>query len=262
MTQADEPTRGEIWAARKWLAAHGVHVRRPTRLLSIRLGTRYDVRRLRLGFFVLLAVPAVFGAIGYELLLYRYGTDMTASATLYFLYMAGQFATWLSLRRWDRQALKRLCLPATPLSRRPWWQVLGGWTIASIVTTFGGGAALSVAVSAWGWIGLLVLSAVTTAITLRAVLRAPVIAEDEGSLAVDELVRTENTDLAAPGMFALPVLGDLLFANRQWDTFTWLLVGYAVLGFGLQMVGLAVHQRRRLPPSDDPRPALVEEEAA
>lgn len=247
MTQASDPTPAEIGVARWWLAKRGVHVRRPTRLLSIRLGTRYDVRRLRLGYFVLLAPPALLGALGYEFLPYLRGTDTIGSVTLCFLYMAVQLATWLTLRRRDRKALERLSLSATPLTRRPWWQVLGGWTIASIVTTFLGGVALSVAIHAWAWLGLLVLSAMTTTITLWAVLRAPVIAEDDGSLAVDELVRTENVDWAFPARFAFPVLADLAYGNRQLGRFAWLLVGYAVLSFGLQMVGLAVHRRAQLP---------------
>lgn len=272
MTQAGDPTPGEIETARAWLAKHGVHVPRPTRLLSIRLGTRKRARWTRLSYYWFLAILAICGAVGYQALQYLpnvRGKDMTESNALYFVYMALQFTTWLTGRKQDRRALQRLSLPATSFPRRSSWQVLGGWFIAGTVTTFGGGAALGVAMYlttsartyAWSWLGLLALSAIATTVTVNGVLRAPTIAEDEGSLAVDELVRTENAFALFPAMFAIPVLFDLISDNRQPHTFTWLLVGYAALSVGLQTVGIILNRRRRLPGADDPRPALVEDEA-
>jgi hypothetical protein len=97
---------------------------------------------------------------------------------------------------------------------------------------------------------LLGIGALSIAVVLTSVLRAPVIADDEATRAVDELVRVEWADRAFPAMFAIPVLFDMLIENRQPAAFTGLPAGYAVLSVGLQVIAMVHHRRRMLPPGD------------
>ncbi|MGW4062597.1 hypothetical protein ACWEGE_30245 [Amycolatopsis sp. NPDC004747] len=92
----------------------------------------------------------------------------------------------------------------------------GWWYLAAAATTFGGGAVLC-AVSAaqpLGWAAALVIGAVCTAPVLERALRAPVIAEDEASAAVDAALRAYDTRaFAAPFVFTYLAWIDL-FAGR------------------------------------------------
>ncbi len=253
------PTQYEGVLARKWLAKHGVRVKWPTPLIAVRLGTRHRPVGLRLRYYAIFAVLAVVGAIGYQMLQELpnvRGKDMTESISVFFIYVALQLSMWCTFRQLDRRTVIRLELEVMTPPRPPWWKVLGGWYLAGVALTFGGGAALGIAMFvttpnrtyAWSWLGLLAIGAVSTAIVLAGVLRAPPVADDEASTAVDHLVRAENADAAFPAMFALPVLLDLLFENRQPHSFTWLMAGYVVLSFGVQLVAFLVHRYRKLPP--------------
>ncbi|MEC3973894.1 hypothetical protein [Amycolatopsis sp. H20-H5] len=141
-------------------------------------------------------------------------------------------------------------------------KLLGGWYLASIAVTFPGGAALAVAIFvtdpnpgartyAWSWFGLLALSAICTGTVLNSVLNAPTVAENDASLAVDELLRIRDADEAAPAMYTLPLLWDFLLDDgRPPVGFTAPLIGYIVLSLGLFAVAHLRHERRTLPPGN------------
>jgi hypothetical protein len=97
---------------------------------------------------------------------------------------------------------------------------------------------------------VLALGAVCFAVVLTGILRAPALAEDEGSLAVDYALRIEDAYIAMPAIFAMPVLVDLVTTNRQPHEFTMWLVVYVALAVGTQLIGWVVHWRRyrTLPP--------------
>ena len=102
---------------------------------------------------------------------------------------------------------------------------------------------------AWSLLGLLAISALCTAVVLTSVLRAPVIADDEATRAVDDLVRAENADLAFPAVFSVPLVFDFFKSNQPLG-FTSLLIGYLLLSLGLQIVAVVLHSRRALPPGN------------
>jgi hypothetical protein len=166
-------------------------------------------------------------------------------------------AAWLGDRRLDRP-------------RPSWREVLNGGYRASLVVTFGGGGVLGVVMAVSGsiwavlWLGLLAVGAAVVAVVLAGVLRRPVIAEDEGSLAVDAATRSVDVLLVLPSMFALPVIADLATTNRQPHEFTPWLIGYVVLAAGTQVAGLITHRRRRRPLPAEGRygEVRVQEEAA
>ncbi len=258
-------TPQEADAARKWLSKRGAPVSSPRPFLAVRLGMRH---RQRVWFryylvFVLLAVAGITGYWMLQKLPNVRGKDMPEGIPIYFICCAHQLAVWRTWLRVDRKLAARGALvDANPL-RQPWWKVLGGWYLAALAVTFLGGAALGTTMFlttpaktyAWSWLGVLAIGALSTAVVLTSTLRAPVIADDEATRAVDELVRAENADVAFPAMFAVPVFLDLVWGNRQPHSFTWLLVGYAVLSAGLQVIAAVRHERRVLPPGDYGLPA-------
>jgi hypothetical protein len=156
---------------------------------------------------------------------------------------------WLPVRYGDRQVAVVVGDRLLDRPRPPWRAVLGGWYLTTLAVTFGGGAVLAIVLAAggslwaWLWLGLLALGALVDAVILTSVLRRPVIAEDEGSLAVDAVTRLEDVQLAVPSFFALPVVADVVFADvpgKPW------LIGYVVLAVGTHVVAV-ITQRRRIP---------------
>ncbi|MCS7480491.1 hypothetical protein ACFFQW_33515 [Umezawaea endophytica] len=253
-------THREAVAAREWLVRRGALVHIPRPLLTVRLGQR-NRRRVWFGYYAVFVVLA-FACYAFVHWLVPdlpdvRDEDMTEGLVLTSVYCALQLATWRTWSRVDRGLASHEALNDPSLPRPPWRTVLGGWFTASTAVTFVGGAGLGVAMVvttpartyASSWLGLLAIGALSTAVVLTGVLRAPVIADDEATRAVDDLVRTENANHALPAMFAVPVVFDL-FEGKQPSAFTGVLIGYVVLSVGLQLVAVVVHSRQVLPPGD------------
>jgi hypothetical protein len=268
------PSHGEVERAADWLGKHGVRVRNPTLLLATRLGIRGGARTRVLLVRLAVLMPIALGCgVGYQCLQYLpgvRGVEMTESKILYFISFGFQGATWLAFRRRDRQAAAVLGSRALDRPRPPWREPVDGWYFAAAVVTFAGGAALAATMFfttsyrtyAWSWLGVLALGAVVFAVIVSGVLRRPVVAEDEPSLAVDKVLRAEDLNIAGPTLYAFPVLLDLVTTNRQPPGFTPWLAGYAGLVIALQAVGAFVHRRRRpaLPDGHYGEPSPVRED--
>ncbi|WP_284749023.1 hypothetical protein [Amycolatopsis sp. RTGN1] len=241
-------------AAVKWLAGHGVRVTEPTTLLT----TRLSVRRGRpapeafTAVFVLGAVTFT-GMFGYQMLRLLPGVDRSSDLPAGGFWSL--FAAWVSLRTWlharaaDRRAAARLGDRRLDRPRPPWREVVNGWYLATLLITFGGGGVLGIVLAASGsvwaliWLGVLALGAVVDAVILTSVLRRPVLAEDEGSLAVDAVARLQDVQVVMPSFFAVLVVPDLAFGDAP--AWPWL-TGYVVLAVGAHVVA-AFTQRRRTP---------------
>lgn len=251
-----EPTPEEGEAARVWLAKHGVQVLTPTRLLATRIGVRRAWKPRMRRMFVAsmgLAVLVMLAAVSLRYLGVLHG-EWPNSWGMYFPLLAFPLERWFTIRQRDRH------LPSVTRSgSSSAWQVLGVGYIAATVITFGGGAALGVAMYvtiptqtyAGNWLLLLGVSAVGYAVVLTDVLRAPVRGEDEGSLAVDAVLRREeDAYLVQPAAFAAPALVDVLFDDRIPAQFTGWLILYTALAVTIQVIGWLTHARppRRLPP--------------
>lgn len=252
----DEPTEAEVRAARKWLAKRGVEVAEPTTLLALRLGARGGARPP--GYWawvvVVLVVVVLAGIVTQFLALWLH----TPLGSTFFVGFAGVVLLVRSpVRRADRRAATWLGDRRLDVPRPSWRKSLGGWYLASLVITFGGGALLAVVMcvttSKWvwavGWLALLALGAVVVAVVLTEVVRRPVIAEDETSLVIDGSVRAEDPFLAMPALFALPVLFDVLTSGWQPHEFTPWLVGYVVLAYATLLVSRSTRYRRRKLPA-------------
>ncbi|WP_370968679.1 hypothetical protein [Amycolatopsis sp. cg9] len=258
----DEPSRGEFVHAAVWLGKHGVRVGVPTRLLATRLGVRGGAHTRTLLIRLAAFFPvAIAGGVGYQCLQYLpgvRGVEMTESKICYFLLFGLQLAFWSAIRAGDRRAAHQLGAQRSDRPPPSWWELPGGWFLASAAVTFAGGAALGITMFlatpyrtyAWSWLGVLALGGAVFGVIATGILRRPVLAEDEPSAAVDAVVRIEDLYLAMPSYCALPVLIDLLTGNRQPPGFGPWLIGYAGLALALQLVGGLRHWRRRpaLPP--------------
>ncbi|WP_209667406.1 hypothetical protein [Amycolatopsis magusensis] len=253
----DEPTPKESEAARVWLAKHGIQVVTPARSLAVRIGARHTRRSGGSRFFRVYLVLFVVAMSAYFSLQFLPGVDeaeMYEGALGVFVVLALQLAQWITIRRRERH-LPTVSRPQSQSVR----QVLGGWYLAAAVITFGGGVALAVAMYvttsartyAWSWLVLLGMSAVAGAVVLADVLRAPARGEDEGSLAVDAVLRREDAYLLPPASFAVLVLFNLLVDDRQPVQFTNWLALYAGLAVVAQVIGWLTHAhaRRHLPPA-------------
>jgi hypothetical protein len=256
-------TEAEVKAARKWLAKRGVEVSEPTTLLALRLGARGGARPP--GYWAW-AVVLVVGAtiVGFvagflPLVLGLHSADLPQGRSFFVLYVMLLLSIWLPVRGADRRAAAHLAGRGIDRPRPAWRASLSGWNVASMVITFGGGAVLAVVMAvttskpiwALSWLVLLALGAVVVAVILGSVLRRPVIAEDEGSLAVDSLLRSDDQYLAFPALFAYPAIFDPLVSGGQPREFTPWLVGYFALAVVTQGIGLYTQYRRRKLPAGD-----------
>jgi hypothetical protein len=240
-------------AAAKWLKRHGVRVAEPATLLTARLSPRGG-KGVPEAFAPVAAVTAVLGTVilGYPFLRLLPGmerADPPVDGFLPLLIALISTTAWLHRRAGDRRAAVQLGARRLDRPRPPWREVVGGWYPASLAITFGGGAVLGIALAAGGsrwavvWLALLAVGAVVDAVILTGVLRRPVLAEDEGSLAIDVVTRLEDVHLAMPSFFAVPVIADVVFEDppgKPW------LAGYVVLAVATHVVAWFA-QRRRVP---------------
>ncbi len=255
-TDSARPTEREIQSARAWLRKQGVWVSTPTRLLAFRIGARYRPERTDLAGLVFAGV--FFGStIGFLLVASLLEGKHTGSGPLYVGCIAGTCAAWFAARRRERALSDRM---AAPPSRRP-LAFAGPWYLGAAAVTFLGGAGLCAAMLATSasyalsWLSLLAISGVVFGTIVTGVLRAPIIAEDEASRAVDDAWRRQDLYTAVPVLFALPVLVDV-FEHRLPGGFTVPVIAYAVAAAGLQAAGAVVHRRRTLPPGDYGTPCI------
>ncbi|MEU8635687.1 hypothetical protein AB0C38_26275 [Amycolatopsis sp. NPDC048633] len=241
-------------AAVKWLGGRGVRVAEPATSLTARLSVRGGKRAPEAFTAVFLVNAVIFiGIAGYQFLRLLPGVDRSSDLPdggWWSLIAASVLLTaWLHLRAGDRRAAVQLGDRRLDRPRPPWREVVNGWYLTTLLITFGGGAALGIALAATGsvwalfWLGLLALGAVVDAVILTGVVRRPVLAEDEGSLAVDAVTRLEDVQLAMPSLFAVPVVADLVF--RDAPAWPWL-TGYVVLAVATHVV-VWFAQRRRVP---------------
>jgi hypothetical protein len=184
------------------------------------------------------------------------GAGATQGWPLYFFYFALSLASWDTVRLRERAFQDDVAAPHPP---DPWWRVLGGWYLVSLVLVFGGGVALAGAIYfttpartyAVSWLGLLVLSAVVTGWVLAGLLRRPLLAEDAASLAVARALRAEALYVASPAMVASPLVLDFLLHRLPPGFTPWLGAYFAAVTL-LQIISYAVHwsRHRTLPPGD------------
>ncbi|WP_329059457.1 hypothetical protein [Amycolatopsis sp. NBC_01480] len=250
-----EPSSAELDAGRRWLRRHGVEVDRPTRLLSIRIAAHLAPGTW-LRTFPVYAVLAVVGTLAYLSLEWLPGVrreEMTESVPMFFIYAAIQVGLWRARRLRERNLVELVPHPLTGVARPT--GVVDGWYVATAAVTFAGGAALAVSMFAagartyaWSWLGLLAVGAICTGVVLRSTLRQPVLAEDDGSLAADGLLRREAILASTPAIYSVPVIFDVINEGRQPHAFTGLIVGYVALCLALQAAVIIAQQRRKLPP--------------
>lgn len=252
-----DPTEAEFKAAGRWLEKHDVPASRLTPLLVRRLGVRAGARPGPTWTGMLAGLLLIaFGSFAVQFLSLLPGVDhddLPEGRSFFCLFAGLQLVLWLPVRWADRRTAAWLG-PTAPAQRPPWRGVLNGWSVAALVVTFGGGAALAVTMvvssgSVWAllWLGLLALGAVVVAAVLLGVLTRPVLADDELSRSVDGILRRTEPVLALPAFYALPVLADLATTNRQPPGFAPWLIAYVVLAVGAQAAGLVRHRRRALP---------------
>ncbi|MEV7099039.1 hypothetical protein AB0M80_40040 [Amycolatopsis sp. NPDC051045] len=246
-------TEAERAAAGRWLVKHHVEVPTLTDLLALRLGFRGGARPPGWWRWIVPAILVMCAAnVGYLCLAFLPGVrgeELTGGGYLFFLMIFLQVSNWLPVRVRDRQA--RALLGTRAIERPPGF-ALGGWDIAALLVTFGGGAALAVTIFvttpfrtyAWSWFGLLALGGVVTAVILTGILRRPVIAEDETSRAVDAAVRIQDLLIAMPAVYAVPVLFDPMTDDAQPPGYTPWLIGYAALAVATQAAAGFVNWRR------------------
>ncbi|GLY35105.1 hypothetical protein Amsp01_011290 [Amycolatopsis sp. NBRC 101858] len=242
-----EPTAGEVAAARAWLARRGVRVWLPTRLLSLRLGSREWAARTvpwyAVGFGVATAASHSFA-------------DVPGRFGLIFVVLA-VFVVVRSreIRRRDEVAERWVGTGSPPALREAARQV-GRWYLATTTITFGGGAALCAATivvapsfDAFAQTFALAVGAGSTAAVLGRILRAPVVAEDRTSLAVDGLLRAQDAHRYAPSaMFAFAATPVAVLNELSPGWLSWLALAYLVVAIGTEVIGGLVTRHRKLPP--------------
>ncbi|MGK3201226.1 hypothetical protein [Amycolatopsis sp. MEPSY49] len=243
-----EPTVAEVAAARAWLAQRGVRVWLPTRLLSLRLGSREWAAKM---------VSPWFGAV-YVMVLTVGSFLPEVPGRLGLLFVV--FAVLMVVRsreiRRREDVAERWAGTGTPPAPREAVRQVGGWYLAATAITFAGGAALCAATivldpafDAFAQTAALAVGAGATVAVAGRILRAPVIAEDASSRVVDALLRAQDAYRYAPSaVFALAVLPATMAAGRLPGWLEWTAVAYAVVALGTFVAGWLVTRRRELPP--------------
>ncbi|WP_284749022.1 hypothetical protein [Amycolatopsis sp. RTGN1] len=241
-----EPTLAEVAAARGWLARRGVRVWLPTRLLSLRVGSReWAARTLPwyVGFGVATAASNAFRQVPG-----RFGLIFVV------------FAVWVvvrsrEIRRRDEVA-ERWAGTGPPPALLEAARQVGWWYLATTAITFGGGAALCAitivvapSFDVFAQTFALAAGAGSTAAVLGRILRAPVVAEDLTSLAVDGLLRAQDAyRYASSARFAFVAMPVTVLDEFTPGWLSWLALAYLVVAIGTEVTGLLVTRRRKLPP--------------
>lgn len=242
--QPGEPTLGEVAAARAWLARRGVRVWLPTRLLSLRLGSREWAARTVSPWFV----------AGYFIVLIttEFLQEVPGRSGVLFVVLAVVLAVRSREIRRRESVAEHWAGTGAPPPLRAAVRQLGGWYLAATAITFIGGAALCAATivlapgfDAFAQTAALAVGAGATVAIAGRILRAPVIAEDAASRAVDALLRAQDTYRYAPSaVFALATVT----GGRLPGWLQWIAVAFAVVALGTQLTGWLVTRRRKLPP--------------
>ncbi|WP_410609972.1 hypothetical protein [Amycolatopsis sp. lyj-109] len=257
-----EPTVLEVGSTRLWLGRRGVRVWLPTRLLALRIGARGFGLREKPEYAIVVAVLTSFGAAVVT------KTDLPGKGA----FVGVLLAVVLVLRRRRMQTRERLAErlagTGTPPSLRAAAKQVGWWYLSAVAVTFAGGAVLCAASflsaplsSAGHWYlpsvetGVhtfaLAVTAGATALVLGKALRAPVIAEDETSRLVDEVLRAEDvhryTSCTGYALFTAPVLMAGWEPPALLERAAWV---YVAVVAGLELTGWLLHRHRyrRLPP--------------
>ncbi|WIY05739.1 hypothetical protein QRX60_18525 [Amycolatopsis mongoliensis] len=236
-------TLAERQGARAWLARHGVEVDEPAPLLAVRVGARVLATRSYQVYGVLSSVVWTVALVPPVPVLARF-LVFTVLCTAYPLLQ------WRRVCRADRTAARLVSPGARPSLRVAAGQV-GWWYLAAVATTFGGGVVLCAGFAAnpAGWAAALVIGAASVAAVLGRALQAPVIAEDEASLAVDAALRAFDTRaFAVPIMFTFLVWIDLS-TSWPWPPARFVpAAGYFVLVVAVHVGAVNAARRRSLPP--------------
>jgi len=257
-----EPTLLEVGSTRVWLGRRGVQVWLPTRLLALRIGARRYAVPERPEYVVAAAL------LTFMLPFLTSRLDLPGQATaIVLIFTVFQVVRWRRVQRREQLA-ERLTGTGGPLPFRAAAKQVGWCYLSSVALTFVGGAALCAASFLTGpqftwkhWyppsaaIGVhtfaLAAGAGVTALVLARALRAPVLAEDEASRLVDEVLRAEDPYRYAPSALyaalAVPVFV-VDWATPGW--LGWSALAYLVTVVVLQLIGwLLVRRRYRwLPP--------------
>lgn len=251
--QPGEPSFAEVTAARLWLARRGAVVGLPTRLIALRVGSRERVKRPTL-IAVLIACfvfwPGIHAPRQLELLRpLLFGVVLAALLVL----------RWRQVQ--SRDELAEHLADSGAGTPPPWGAAARqvGWCyLAATAITFGGGAVLCAVqflaepvapLDAGARTLGLAAGAGATALVLGRVLRAPVIAEDTASRAVDGVLRAQDACRFAPSALYFvavwPAGMDLSHLGAQ----GWFALSYLVLAAGTQLAGWLSFRRwfRRLP---------------
>ncbi|WP_212989258.1 hypothetical protein [Actinoplanes auranticolor] len=229
------PTELEI--ARLWLAGRGLADVMPTPMLAVRLTAR---RRARLAAAVLPTAFLIATALVYVSALPirpaddGFGTQRRWALVVLTALVAGLVLSLSLLDRWvrrvDEQAGAALPRRATHSVRPGWRTVLGVPRAALLAITYAGAAVLAIATltmrdgtARYAAVILLIGLcgvAVGTAVQLRHVLTHPVVADDEGSLKVDFLMRVEDArEVGLPTVvWSLPVVSVFDTGLDPWNT--------------------------------------------
>ncbi len=243
MVEVASTTLAERQAARTWLARHGAEVDEPTPLLAVRVGARVLATR---SYWLYSALSSVFWIVAVLPPIPVPARFLGFTA----LVVAYPLLQWRRVRTADRAATCVVAPGARPSFRVAAGEV-GRWYLAAVATTFGGGAVLCATLAAdpVGWAAALVLGAASVALVLGQALRAPVIAEDEASRAVDAALRTYDTRaFAMPFAFTFLAWIDLS-ADWPWPPARFVpVVAYFVLGVVLHLRAVFEVRDRRLPP--------------
>ncbi|MEV4057531.1 hypothetical protein AB0J55_40545 [Amycolatopsis sp. NPDC049688] len=257
-----EPTLLDVARARAWLGRRGVQVWLPTRLLALRLGARGFATRGLPGYLILVACLWWFGGALFH------AVELPGRAAVSALVIALYQVLRLRQVQAGEQVAERLAGTGSPPAPRVAARQVGWWYLAAVAVTFAGGAVLCAASFltrpqfAWQhWyppsveIGLhtfaLAAGAGATAWALARAFRAPVIAEDEASRWVDEVLRAEDgLRFAACAGYALLAMPVFVVDWAAPGTLGWWALAYLVTVAGLLLTGwLLVRRRyRRLPP--------------
>ncbi|MFF1609723.1 hypothetical protein ACFVYA_18255 [Amycolatopsis sp. NPDC058278] len=239
VVEAAWTTLAERQAARAWLAGHGVVVDEPTPLLAVRVGSRVLATRSYQAYSVLSSVVWMVALFPPVPVLARF-------LVLSVLCTAYPLLQWRRVCQADRTAARLVPAGARPSLRVAAGQV-GRWYLAAVATTFGGGVVLCAGFAAnpAGWAAALVIGAASVAPVLGRALRAPVIAEDEASSAVDAALRAYDARaFAVPFLFTFAAWIDLS-TSWPWAPARFVpAVGYFVLVVAVH-VGAAREARRQ-----------------